>query len=79
MTLPFARRTLLAAPFVLIPGCAAGPIHPTELDAAASAERTRRPELYTNGEARAFLIRQDSVARGLLWGGWYRGLGCRPP
>ena len=77
MTLPFARRTLLAAPFALVPGCAAGPVQPTELDAAALAERTRRPELYTNGEARAFLVRRDGVAHGLLWGGWYRGVDYR--
>ncbi len=73
------RRALLGhglGAALLLPGCAgADPRAAAELDAAALAEQRRRPELYTDGEARAFRVTRGGAERGLLWGTWHIGYG----
>lgn len=53
---------------LLLAGCAGEmPLAPAFLDSAA-AEIARRPDHYSNGGARAFLVRRDGQDRGLIWG-----------
>ena len=52
---------------LLLSACAAGAGDPA-FRTAADAEVARRPELYTNGETRAWQVRKDGAVRGLLWG-----------
>ena len=49
---------------VLLAACAADP----SFRAAADMEMARRPEFYSNGEARAWQVSKDGTVRGLLWG-----------
>ena len=60
------RRGVLAG--LLLAGCARDGAVAAEIDAAVEAELRRRPEQYTHGEARAWLVRRDGRERGLLWG-----------
>ncbi len=62
------RGPVLSLLFLLLVGCATRPPLAPELEATAQAEIARRPEFYRNGQARAFLVRKDGRAAGLLWG-----------
>ena len=61
-----ARLPLLLALF-LLSACAGG-MDPAAFERAAADEIARRPDHYTNGDARAFLVVRGGQARGLLWG-----------
>ena len=62
------HRALLLMLLLLLTGCAAGAALDAERQATARAEIARRPEFYTNGEARTWSVRKDGVEKGLLWG-----------
>jgi len=66
-------RALAAAALAGLGGCARAGAEGLELDAAVAAEMLRRPEFYTDGEARAFRVTRDGVERGVLWGTWHVG------
>ncbi len=65
------RRAVLGLPLAVLAGCAADAVPPAEFDGAAAQEQARRPEFYTNGEARAFLVARDGADRGTLWGTYH--------
>lgn len=71
MARQIGRRAALAGAGALA-ACAGG-ISAGEIDAAAAAERARRPEDYVNGEARAFAVGRDGRPAGLLWGTFHTG------
>ena len=60
------RRGVLGG--LLLAGCARDGAVAAEIEAAVDAELRRHPEHYTNGEARAWLVRRDGEERALLWG-----------
>lgn len=72
MGLRIGRRGVLGLAGALA-ACAGDGLADGEIDAAAAAELTRRPDNYVNGEARAFAVSRDGRAAGLLWGTWHTG------
>lgn len=71
MAWQIGRRAALAGAGALA-ACAGG-MDVGEIDAAAAAERVRRPDEYVNGEARAFAVSRDGRPAGLLWGTFHTG------
>ena len=67
------RRAVLGLPLAMLAACADDTVPPAEFDAAAAAELARRPDHYTQGEARAVLVSRDGQPCGLLWGTWHVG------
>lgn len=71
MAWQIGRRAALAGAGALA-ACAGG-MDAGEIDAAAAAERARRPDEYVNGEARAFAVSRDGRPAGLLWDTFHTG------